>query len=140
MNYQSKTGSSVVCTELLDHAKREKENLPDLVTPSLLTKAINECFLNKVKKVNKREGYAFVKVYSNLGRREKPTHVNMAMNNCDEEWHYLLENLPVISEEIGQSKWKVVCNDNAINILHFEDIRFDGKVVVSEIVITKSSD
>lgn len=136
MHYEVQTGSFVVLKDLVDHAATEKENIGN-VSSVILGKAVNELFLDEVNKCRLRIDK--VRVWGFMGLRKKePGTSTISIQSFEEEWKVLNTRLLEIEDEVG-SKWTVKSENNKTTFLHFEDVRYNSQVAVSEVTVKKNN-
>lgn len=141
LNYEAKAGSSVLYTDIYDHAVREKENIgTETISSPLLTRAVLELYLGEVRKcrVRRREKKR-VWVFSGLSPKNNTTNgLPVREVSYEEDWELLNSNKEAILHEIAPSNWTTMSTEKTTSFFHLEEFRYQKQMAVCEICIRKN--
>lgn len=140
-NYEIVDGRFTECEALLEHAREQKENFHE-VTPSVLTKAVNEIFnglSSKARSRQTRNGKSTkIWTYRNLSRKAEKGLKKII--SFEVQWEDLETNGSDIAAT-GGLKWTFIkSNEFSLSFVRCETVLYDEQRVVSEISFTRCDD
>lgn len=140
-NYEVEDGSLIFNNDLVEHARKAKENLSDegyTVTANILGKALREVFGDRVYKTKRKRNKKSQRAFLNLKRN---IFADTAKNHSfEEDWQKLVGDLDGAELQGGvNGGWSAMTNnDVSLSYLRFGNQTFNNQKAVIEIKFEKN--